>query len=166
MDSDPETPMELHHEPPSPESREIVTMEEAMLETAQSKERLGGAIQKAKETIKNIGYLPEEIGKIGKAYLDIPIKMVGAPFHATSKILHGQPLVATKEIAKGLSAIIKDIGEIAIAPARLAVSATKTTAEVAKKIIAPPLAGIAQIATSPIRALGVIGRGAKRLVAA
>lgn len=166
MDSDPEQPLEPPQEPPSPESHEVIRMEESMLETpAQSKERLGGAIQKAKETIIGSGSLAKEIGDAGRAYLDIPKEMVVTPFKAMGELLHLHPIEATKKTAQGAGEIIKDIAKIATAPSRLAVAGASVAAKAVGKTAKAPFKAAAWVAKSPLHVFGAVGRGINKLAA-
>ena len=162
MNSDPEQPLE----PPSSESHEVIRVEEATPETpAQSKERLGGAIQKAKETIIGSGSLVKEIGDAGVAYLDIPKEMVVTPFKAMGELVRLHPIEATKKITQGTGEIIKDIAKIATAPSRLAVAGTSVVAKAVGKTAKAPFRTAVWAAKSPLRVFGVLNKGINKLVA-
>ena len=173
MNSDPEQQLE----PPSPESHEVIGMEEAMPETpAQSKERLGGAIQKAKETITGSGSLVKEIGNTGKAYLDIPKKMLVTPLEAMWELVRLHPIEAAKKTAQGAGEIGKDIASITTAPFRLAAAGMATTkkaavagvtpmAKAAGKTVKAPFKAAAWVAKSPLRVFDVLNKGINKLAA-
>lgn len=160
MDSDPEQQLE----PPSPESHEVIRTEEAMSETpAQSKERLGGAIQKAKETIIGSGSLVKEIGDAGKVYLDIPKEMVVTPFKAMGELVHLHPIGATKKIIQGTGEITKDIVKIATTPSRLAIAGTSVATRAVGKTAKAPLNAAVWIAKSPLRVFDMLNKGVNKL---
>lgn len=153
MDSD----LEQQLEPPSPKSHEVIET------PAESIERLGGAIKKAKETIIGSGSLVKEIGNAGNAYLGIPKEMVVTPFKAMGELIRLHPIEATKKITQGAGEIAKDIVKIATTPSRLAIAGTSVATRTVGKTAKAPLKAVAWVTKSPLRVFDMLNKGINKL---
>ena len=132
MIAGPEEPMEPPIDmPPTMESIE------AFRPPTAPKERLGGAIRKAKETIIGSGPLGKEIRDTGEAYK----KTLTTPPKALWKLVSGHPIKAIREASNSFKNALGSAVKTATLPTRLPFGALR----------------------SSFRVFGLLGKGISRL---
>ena len=161
MTADEEQPME----PPMP-PQDILPTEEApevFKPPTAPKEKLIGAIGKARETIVGSSSLKEEISGVGRAYLDVTKQMIVTPPKALWELVRLHPVNAAKETAIGLGKVLGSTVKMATSPSRLAVAGAGKATKAAKKTAKIPFKLAAGIAKSPFRVWNALDKGTDRL---
>ncbi len=162
MVAEPEQPMGPPIEPP----QDVLPMEEsieAFGPPTAPKERLSGAIGKARETIIGSGSLKEEISGLGRAYLDVSKQMIVTPPKALWELVRLHPINAARETARGFGDVLGSTVKMATSPSRLAVAGAGKVAKAAKKTAKMPFKLAAGIAKSPFRVWNMLDKGTDKL---
>jgi hypothetical protein len=127
------------------------------------KVQLTNAFNKARETVIGSGSIPEEIKKVGNAYIDMPATAVTAPLKALGNIVALHPIDATQNIINGGVKLVGDTIDAVTSPSRLGIAGITAGGKVVKETAKLPFKGIGMVAKSPFYVWDAINNGMNKL---